>query len=270
MAEGVAYRRGAAPDLTRPRPHGLASVAANETDTLANVLQGISYEADCGTEVEVDLGACGPLAVEEATERLTTYQRDPVTFTVKDICAIGYTREQQLARARTKLARIEATAAACALAGADLVQGFAAQTGVPVLTTAPVSLACALGLADEFGEDRALPTIAYVASRFSASFPADALTDVAGVLTTRRGTQVALVPCIGTTPPEGTAVTADWWMWITGPLRIIRAEPETTWDEYPTLNKRVAQLSRSMILDWTCAIAAIPLTDPCEGAAANG
>jgi hypothetical protein len=270
VAEGVAYRKGTAPDLSRPRPHGLASVATNETDTLANVLQGLSYEADCGAEVEVDLGACGPLAIEEATERLTTFQRDPITFTVKDICAIGYTREQQLARARMKLARVEAAAAACALGGADLVQGFAAQAGVPVLATAPVSVACALGLADEFGADRALPTVAYVASRFSASFPADALTDVAGVLTTRGGTTVALVPCIGETAPAGSTVEADWWMWITGPLRIIRAEPEPTWDEYPTLNKRVAQLSRSMIIDWTCAVAAIPLTDPCEGAAANG
>jgi hypothetical protein len=269
VAEGVAYRRGTAPDTTRARIHGLASVAANEVDELENVLQGLSYEADCGTEYEVDLGACGELAVGEPTERLTSFLRDPLTLTVKDICAIGYTREQQIARARIKMARLEATAAACTLAAGGLVQSFNTQVGVPVLATAPVSLACAIGLADEFGDERGLPTVAYLASRFSASFPADAVTDVAGVLTSKGGTRLALVPCIGETAPEGTAVTADWWMWITGPLRIIRADHEPTWDEYPTLNKRIALFSRSMIIDWTCAIAAIPLTDPCEGAAAN-
>lgn len=270
MAEGVAYRRGTAPDTTRPRIHGLASVAANEVDTLENVLQGLAYEADCGTEYEIDLGACGELAVEEATERLTPFLRDPFTVTVKDICAIGYTRAEQLARARIKLARLEATAAACALAAGGLVQSFDTQVAVPVLATAPVTMACAIGLADEWSDDHGIPTVAYVASRYSAAFPADALTDVAGVLTTKGGTRVALVPCIGTTAPAGATVEADFWMWLTGPLRIIRAEPEPTWDEYPTENKRVAQLSRSMIIDWTCGIAAIPLTDICEGAAANG
>lgn len=269
MAEGVAYRRGAAPDTTRPRPHGLASVAANEVDTLENVLQGLGYEADCGTEYEVDLGACGPLAVEEATERLSQWFRDPFTITVKDICAIGYSRGEQEARARMKLARLEATAAAFALAAGGLRQSFNVQQDVPVLATAPVSLACALGLADEFGDDRGIPTVAYLASRYSAAFPADAVSEVSGVLTTKGGTRIALVPSIGATAPDGATVTADFWLWITGPLRIIRAETEPTWDEFPVLNKRVARMSRSMIIDWTCAIAAIPLTDVCEGDA-NG
>lgn len=269
MAEGVAYRRGTAPDTTRARIHGLASVAANETDTLENVLQGLAYEADCGSEFEVDLGACGPLAVEEATERLAPFARDPFTVTVKDICALGYTRGQQEARARVKLARLQATAEACTLASGGLAQSFNTQAGVEVLATAPVGLACALGLADEWGDARGLPTVAYLASRFSASFPADAVTDNAGVLTTKGGTRVALVPCIGTTAPAGSTVEADWWMWITGPLRIIRAQSEPTWDEFPRLNKRVARLSVSMIIDWTCGIAAVPLINPCEGAADN-
>lgn len=269
MAEGVAYRRTTAPDTTRARIHGLASVAANEVDELENVLQGIAYEADCGTEYEIDLGACGGIAVEEATERLTTFNRDPLTLTVKDICAIGYTREQQIARTRIKMARLEATATACALAAGGLLQSFNTQPAVEELASAPVGMACALGLADEWSDDHGIPAVAYLASRYSAAFPADAITDVAGVLTTKGGTRVALVPCIGQTPPDGATVEADFWMWLTGPIRIIRADHEPTWDEYPTLNKRVAQLSRSMIIDWTCGIAAIPLTDICEGAAPN-
>lgn len=264
MADGLGYTRVAPPDLRRERRHGLLSVALPVPTALEDVLNGIRYQVDCGAETRLDYQSCGDLAPEDPTDTLTQVLGDPVTVTAEDICWYGYTTAQRRARVLSKLARLEERDFAAALAAGGMVQSFATQVDVPVLADAPVSLDCALGIADHFADMRGLPITAYAPDTTSGAWRANQLTDQGGRLFTLGGTAVALVPFIGETPPDGSTVTAPSWMWLTGPLRIHWADPVISHDSVYRQNQYIMRASRSAVLDWSCAIAAIPLEYDCE------
>lgn len=261
------YRKVQPPDLSRPRPHGIVSVTTGNVGELPmdEVLSGIGYEVDCNADYEIQTGDCGDVGPADPDFTLVKTRRDPFTVSVADICWFGFTQAQQIARARSRLIRLEQAAIADALAGNGLRQSFGALPAgeVEIPGNTPVSLACALGLVDGFGAFHGFPMVAYAPIESSASWPADALTDQSGVLTSRGGTRVALVPHIGQTAPQGTAIDAPWWLWATGPIRLFRSVIEDSWQSDPTDNRYIARAHRAIIPDWTCAAIAVPVTDFC-------
>lgn len=268
MAESMGYTRVAAPDMTRERQHGLLSVAQPPVVMpLDELLNGIRYAADCGTTTQIVYDPCGDLTPEDPVDVQQWFLRDPAVITAEDQCWYGTSEGAREARARSKLARLEGRDFAAVLAGGAISQNFAGQPDVEVLAPAPVSLDCALGLADTWAIVNGLAAVAYAPSETSGAWRASQLTDQAGRLTTLGGTRVALVPYVGTTAPLGSTIEADYWLWLTGPLRIFWAEPVITLLEQPRDNQYVTRASRTAVLDWVCRIAAIPLIFDCEGTA---
>lgn len=261
MAEGVTYRPVEAPNLTRPRTHGIMSVARTvDVPDLSDVLAGIGYAVDCSSDYEIAVGACVDIGPDTPETTLNQFHRDPFTLSVADICALGYTKAMQDSRARAKLLRLEQAATAEALASGGLTQSFGAQEDVELLAEEPVSLRCAIGLIDAWGAERGIPSVAYAPIESSALLAG--VTTQSGVLISRANTRIALSPYIGSTAPAD-GPDAPWWMWATGPIRLLRGPVVTSWESIPTENTYISRAHRTIIPDWTCGIAAVPIEDFC-------
>lgn len=229
---------------------------------LEGLLNGITYTKACDVPSGLHYDPCAALdVIDELTEEI--HQRDPVTVFTDSTCIVPDAAGR--ARAQEQLARIEADRLSQALATAtvdQMQQSFPASTPHQ-LADDPVTLQCALAMIDQWGEQHHFRPTVYAPRRTPLDRRWIWSSTSGDQLRTQSGARIALSRWFGD-PPTGVDPVEDVaWIWATGPARILASNVVTESFRNIRLNRYSWHSRRAYVIDWACAIAAIPVTMPC-------
>lgn len=226
------------------------------------LLGGIAYTKTCDVPSGLIFDMCEPMPVEdELTEEI--HERDPVTIYTDTTCINPDPAGQ--ARAQSQLVRVEASRLAQALATAsaeEMQQSFPASEPHQLATDA-VSIQCGLNMIDEWGESWDMRPTVYAPRRTPFSRDWVWSPTSGDQLRTQSGARIALSSWFGEPPTGVEPVEGVAWLWATGPARILASNVVVESMRNIKMNRYSWNARRAYVIDWACAIAAVPVDMPC-------